>query len=115
MKAFSLTFSSVPGRLVVWELGASSKLTGEGRDGQTKHTRKVILAMNGRSPLLVLRMPRVLSLRRCKLYDYNFYSFLLFLSVLVAYTGRSDIGLPVAEVSKLSSPTLPSGSVREFS
>lgn len=65
---YSQTLSSVTGRLVEWELGASSRLTGGGRGGLTKHTRRAILATNGRNPLLVPLMPRASSLRRCKLH-----------------------------------------------
>lgn len=65
---YSQTLRSVTGRLVEWELGASSRLTGGGRGGLTNHTRRAILATNGRNPLLVPLMPRASSLRRCKLH-----------------------------------------------
>ncbi|KAG0463732.1 hypothetical protein HPP92_019801 [Vanilla planifolia] len=48
------------GRLVEWELGVSSKPTGEIKDGQTSLTRRVTWATNGRSLLLDLLMPKEL-------------------------------------------------------
>nr|CAD1838298.1 unnamed protein product [Ananas comosus var. bracteatus] len=49
------------GRCVVWELGASSRATGGGRGGRTRHTRKAISATSGRSPSLALRMRKASS------------------------------------------------------
>ncbi|XP_058103498.1 small ribosomal subunit protein uS12y-like [Magnolia sinica] len=52
------------GRLVVWELGASSKHIGGDKNGLTNHIRRAILEMNGRNHLQVLPIPRESFLRR---------------------------------------------------
>ena len=51
---------------MVWELGASSRPTGGTSGGRTKPIRRAISGTRGRSPLLVHRTLRELSLKRCK-------------------------------------------------
>lgn len=69
----------VSGKLVVWELGASSSPTVEPRDGLTSLTRNLILEMNGRNLSLDHPMPRASCLRKCS-----------FIRIFMSFISRLD-------------------------